>query len=81
MTDLHDGKFTSMNVCNTFSKKKKQIDGAFSVSRPCLSHETIVFHFGAILHKAERAFLSSVSILKSFANGHLLKVVIVTVSF
>ena len=81
MTDLHDGKFASMNVCNTFSKKKTKFDGAFSVSRPCLSHETIVFHFGAILHKVERAFLSSVSILKSFANGHLLKVVIVTVSF
>ena len=33
------------------------------------------------LHKAERTLPSSVSILKSFANGHFLKVVIDTVSF
>ena len=24
--DVHDGTFTSMNVCNIFSKKKKKID-------------------------------------------------------
>ena len=33
------------------------------------------------LHKAERSFPSSVSILTSFANGHFSKVVIDTVSF
>ena len=33
------------------------------------------------LRKAERAFPSSVSILKSFANGHFLEVVIDTLSF
>ena len=33
------------------------------------------------LHKAERAFPYSVSILKSFVNGHFLKVVINMVSF
>ena len=33
------------------------------------------------LHKAERTFPSSISILKSFANCHFLKVEIDTVSF
>ena len=46
-----------------------------------LSHEVIVFYFGAILNKAERTFLSSASTLKSFANGQFLKVVVDTVSF
>ena len=64
-----------MNVCNTLSKKK--ID--FNVSRPCFSYEIIVFYFEAILHKAERTFLSLVSILMSLTDGHF--VVIDTVSF
>ena len=41
----------------------------FLVSISCLSHEIIVFYFGAILHKAELTVLTSVSILKPFVNG------------
>ena len=47
---------------------KNVTDTTFNVSRSCLLHEIIVFHSGAILHKAEITFLSSVSILKSFAK-------------
>ena len=67
----------------TFSwKKANWFQGRFfNVSRPSLSHEIIVFHSRAILHKAERTFLYSFSILKSFVNGHFLKVVIDAVSF
>ena len=39
------------------------------------------YYHKLVLHKEEITFTSSVSILKSFANDHFLKVVIDTVSF
>ena len=63
--------------------RKKQIDFKADrlmfldlASRMKSLYSTSVQH----LLKAERSFPSSVSILKSFANGHFLKVVIDTVS-
>ena len=70
------GKCTSMNLYNTFFKKKK-IDFKAEPSRMQSLHSTSEQY----LHKADRTFPSSVSILKTFANGHFLKVVMDTVSF
>ena len=73
------GRCTSMNVCNTFlgKKKKKKID--FKAEPPHMqSLYSTLEHY---LHKANGTFPSLVSILKSFSNGHFLKVVIDTVSF
>ena len=69
------GKYTSMNVFNTFLKK--QI--SFKVESSCM--QLLYSTLEQYLHKADRTFLSSVSILKSFADGHFLKVIIDTVSF
>ena len=78
------GRCTSMNVCNTFSKKKKKkkerkkkIDFKAEPSHMQSLYSTLEHY----LHKANRTFLSLVSILKSFVNGHFLKVVIDMVSF
>ena len=69
-----------MNVCNTFSKKKKKKDFK---AEPLMfldhaSHMKSLYSTSEqyFLKQRERTFPSFVSILKSFTNGHFLKVVI-----
>ena len=76
-------KCTSMNVCKTFSKKKKTEKNKSILGQRLQCFQTLPLAWNhciplqkIYLHTAERYFLSLVSVLKSLANGHFLKVVI-----
>ena len=75
------GKCTLMNVYNIFSKKTIDFKAEPLMFLDLASCMKSLYSISQqYLHKAERTFPSSVSILKSFANGHFLKVAINTVS-
>ena len=70
-----------MNVYNIFSKKTIDFKAEPLMFLDLASCMKSLYSISQqYLHKAERTFPSSVSILKSFANGHFLKVAINTVS-
>ena len=66
----------AMYVYNTFTKQInfKAEPLVFLNLASCM--KLLSFTLEQYLHKADRTFLSSASVLKSFANGHFLKVVI-----
>ena len=76
---LHDRQ--RYYVYNTFTKQInfKAEPLMFLNLASCM--KLLFFILEQYLHKADRTFLSSASILKSFANGHFLKVVIDIYSF
>ena len=74
ITYLRDDKCTSMNVCNTFSKKQIDFKAKplmfLDLASPMKSLYSTSQQY---LHKTERTFPSSVSFLKSFANGYFFR--------